>query len=306
MSVHPQSEKASVLKPTRNVLGLKKTKGKQKLTCLTCYDYTTALILDRAGVDILLVGDSLAMTVLGHPDTLRVTVDEMLHHTKAVVRGTQSAFVVADMPFLSYQIDLAEGIRNAGRFLQEGGAKAVKLEGASPEILTLVHRLSEIGIPVMGHLGFTPQSVHQMGGFKVQGKSLDDAEQLIRGAKALERAGAFAIVLEMIPHELATAITKIVSIPIIGIGAGNGCDGQVLVIDDLLGRYSQISPRFVRRYMDGKELIQDAVERFCEDIQTGAFPSNDVEAFQFPENLRPQLDDLLSREESSTLSLIGC
>jgi 3-methyl-2-oxobutanoate hydroxymethyltransferase len=295
MSAHPQSEKTSSHKPVRTVLSLKKAKNKQKLTCLTCYDYTTALILDRAGVDMLLVGDSLAMTVLGHPDTLRVTVDEMLHHTKAVVRGTQSAFVIADMPFLSYQVDLAEGIRNAGRFLQEGGAKAVKLEGASPEILTLVHRLSEIGIPVMGHLGFTPQSVHQMGGFKIQAKSIEDAEKLIHDAKELERAGAFSLVLEMVPHELATAISSILSIPVIGIGAGNGCDGQVLVIDDVLGRYSQISPRFVRRYMQGDVLIQDAVEQFCNDIQSGAFPSNENEAFAFPESLRPQLDDLLNR-----------
>jgi 3-methyl-2-oxobutanoate hydroxymethyltransferase len=255
-----------------------------KLVSLTCYDYTTSKILDATGaVDILLVGDSLAMTVLGHPDTLSVTVDEMLHHVKAVTRGCQYAMVVADMPFLSYQIDQGEAVRNAGRFIKEGHAKAVKLEGASPDILKVIEKLTAIGIPVMGHLGFTPQSIHTLGGFKVQGKTIEAVKQLMTDALALQHAGVFSIILEMVPVEVATYVTQNLSVPTIGIGAGNGCQGQILVIDDLLGRYQDLSPRFVRHYMASATLIQAAVTHYAQDIQSGSFPDNATEAFAFPE-----------------------
>jgi 3-methyl-2-oxobutanoate hydroxymethyltransferase len=302
MSFSPISSESAVSELPQTVLTLQQAKSKRKLSCLTCYDYSTAMLLDAAGIDLLLVGDSLAMTILGHPDTLRVTMDEMLHHTKAVARGIKRAFLVADMPFLSYQVDLADGIRNAGRFLQEGGAKAVKLEGASNTILTLVNRLSEIGIPVMGHLGFTPQSMHQMGGFKVQAKALSDAERLIVDARALQQAGAFALVLEMIPHELATFITRNLNIPVIGIGAGSSCDGQILVVDDFLGRYSQLSPRFVRRYVQEDQLIDEAIKRYRQDIDSGSFPSNQAEAFHFPAHLKAEVEALFERLQSHSSS----
>jgi 3-methyl-2-oxobutanoate hydroxymethyltransferase len=260
-----------------------------KIVSLTCYDYSTARILDEAGVDLLLVGDSLAMTVLGHPNTLSVTMEEMLHHTRAVARGAQHAMVLADMPFMSYQASHEEAVRNAGRFIQEGNAQGVKLEGASDRVVNVIRHLVEIGIPVVGHLGFTPQSLNTLGGFKVQGKSLEDAKRLIGGALRLQEAGVFAIVLEMVPVEVASLITRRLRIPTIGIGAGNVCDGQILVIDDLLGRYSDLSPRFVRRYMDSSNLIGDAVRNYAEDIRHGNFPDNEAEAFSFPEVLLPEL-----------------
>lgn len=291
MSVHtqPQTEKTA-RRTIQSVGSIKRKKEKgEKIVSLTCYDYSTARILDDAGVDLLLVGDSLAMTVLGHPNTLSVTTDEMIHHTKAVSRGTKYAMVVADMPFMSYQADHMEAVKNAGRFLQEGGAQAVKLEGASDRIVKVIEHLVEIGIPVVGHLGFTPQSVNTLGGFKVQGKTMEDAKRLIGGALRLQEAGVFAIVLEMVPVEVASLITRRLKIPTIGIGAGNVCDGQVLVIDDLLGRYSDLTPRFVRRYMQSSSLIKEAVQGYTTDIQTTAFPNNESEAFSFPEELLPEL-----------------
>lgn len=307
MSVHVQdsSESRSAksmkrVKQTVASLRRKKDKG-EKIVSLTCYDYSTARILDEAGVDFLLVGDSLAMTVLGHPNTLAVTVDEMLHHVKAVVRGTHDALVVADMPFMSYQADHTEAIKNAGRFLQQGGAQAVKLEGASDRVVEVVRHLVEIGVPVMGHLGFTPQSVNTLGGFKVQGKTLEDAKRLIGGALRLQEAGVFALVLEMVPVEVASLITRRLRIPTIGIGAGNACDGQILVIDDVLGRYSELTPRFVRRYMASSSLIEDAVSTYAEDIRSGKFPDNESEAFAFPDELLPdlaaQFENLLKQYE---------
>lgn len=278
-------------------LKAKKLKG-EKLVTLTCYDYTTAKILDEAGVDLLLVGDSLAMTVLGHPNTLSVTVDEMLHHTRAVVRGTQHALVAADMPFMSYQADHDNAVKNAARFIQEGGAKAVKLEGASYRVLRVIEHLTEAGIPVIGHLGFTPQSLNTLGGFKVQGKSLEAARQLLEDAVKLQTAGCFAVVLEMVPTELATLISTRLEIPTIGIGAGNGCDGQILVIDDLLGRYTDLSPRFVRQYMQSKALVQEAVQAYGRDIQSREFPNNETEAFAFPPELLAQL--YLELDETTT------
>lgn len=262
----------------------KKTRG-EKLVSLTCYDYSTARILDEAAcVDILLVGDSLAMTVLGHPNTLSVTMEEMLHHAKAVVRGTQRSLVVADMPFMSYQNDPYIAAANAARFIQESGVGAVKIEGASPRILSLIRHLTEVGIPVMAHLGLTPQSVNTFGGFKVQGKTLGAAKKLYADAIAVEEAGAFSVVLEMIPTELAQLVSRRLGIPTVGIGAGNGCDGQVLVIDDVLGRYGDLSPKFVRRYVESKSVIQDMAKQYADDVISGAFPDNATEAFAFPKD----------------------
>lgn len=296
VSVHtqPASDEARLTKRTvQTVASLRRKKEKgQKLVTLTCYDYSTARILDEAGVDLLLVGDSLAMTVLGHPNTLSVTVDEMLHHVKAVSRGARYAFVVADMPFMSYQTGWMEATKNAGRFVQEGGAQAVKLEGASDKVIEVVRHLVEIGIPVVGHLGFTPQMLNTLGGFKVQAKNLDDVRKLLGDALRLQAAGAFALVLEMVPVEVADLITRQLKIPTIGIGAGNVCDGQILVIDDLLGRYSELSPRFVRRYMDSKTLIHQAVTDYAADIQRGDFPDNAVEGFPFPSELMAELSEL--------------
>jgi len=281
----------------------------RKLSVLTAYDYTTARLLDEAGVDCLLVGDSLAMTVLGHPDTLAVTVDEMLHHVRAVRRAVDKnaatpdacggqALIVADMPFMSYQVSHEDAVRNAGRMIQEGGAHAVKLEGASERVLAVVRHLTEIGIPVMGHLGFTPQSVHALGGARVQGRAVEAAKTLMTQAWQLQSAGAFALVLEMVPTEAASLITQQLRIPTIGIGAGNGCDGQVLVIDDLLGRYTDIAPRFVRRYATVGEMTRAAVQQYCQDVQAGVFPDNAAEAFAFePEDL-PALHLALTEEST--------
>jgi len=308
VSVHSEHSSAAnttekqARKTTQSVASFKRKKDKgEKIVTLTCYDYSTARILDEAEVDLLLVGDSLAMTLLGHPNTLSVTMEEMLHHVKAVSRGTQHAMVVADMPFMSYQADHTEAIKNAGRFIQEGGAKAVKLEGASDRMVSVVRHLVEIGIPVMGHLGFTPQSLNTLGGFKIQGKTLEDAKRLIGDALRLQEAGVFALVLEMVPVEVASLITRRLRIPTIGIGAGNVCDGQILVIDDLLGRYSELSPRFVRRYMASSQLIGDAVSAYAQDIRSGNFPNNETEAFGFPEEylseLTPLFENILRQYE---------
>jgi 3-methyl-2-oxobutanoate hydroxymethyltransferase len=245
----------------------------QKITCLTAYDYPTARLLDEAGVDVILVGDSLGMVVLGHENTLSVTIDEMLHHTRAVRRGTRRALVVADMPYGSYHTDTAESLRNAMRFVKEAGAEAVKVEGGERR-LELISRLTEAEIPVMGHVGLTPQSLNALGGYRVQGKTADAAEQLIRDARAVEAAGAFAVVLEAVPRELAAQITRELRIPTIGIGAGPDCDGQVLVIHDLLGFTFGQTPRFARQYANLGEIMSKAVHEYCEDVRSGTFPSD--------------------------------
>jgi 3-methyl-2-oxobutanoate hydroxymethyltransferase len=249
----------------------------KKITCLTAYDYPTARLLDEAGVDVILVGDSLGMVVLGHENTLSVTVDEMLHHTRAVRRGARRALVVADMPYGSYHSDTAESLRNAVRFVKEAGAEAVKVEGGERR-LELIARLTEAEIPVMGHVGLTPQSVNALGGYRVQGKTPDAAEQLLRDARAVEAAGAFAVVLEAVPRELAAKITRDLRIPTIGIGAGPDCDGQVLVIHDLLGLTFSQTPKFARQYAHVGEIISSAVRAYCEDVRSGAFPS-DAESY---------------------------
>ena len=249
----------------------------QKITCLTAYDYPTSRLLDQAGVDVLLVGDSLAMVVLGHESTLPVTIDEMLHHTRAVRRGTKRALVVADMPYGTYHGDLADSVSNAVRFVKEGGAEAVKIEGGERR-LELIARLTEAEIPVMGHVGLTPQSVHALGGYKVQGKTANAAERVLRDARAVEAAGAFAVVLEALPRELAAQITEDLRIPTIGIGAGPDCDGQILVLHDLLGLTFAPPPKFARQYANVGEIISQAAREYCADVASGAFPS-DAESY---------------------------
>jgi len=254
--------------------------NKKKITCLTAYDYPTARLMDEAGVDVVLVGDSVAMVVLGYESTLPLTMEESLHHTKAVRRGVQRALVVADMPFGTYQGDVNEALKNAVRFVKEAGAEAVKVEGGERR-LEVIARLTEAEIPVMGHVGLTPQSVNAMGGYRVQGKTAGGAEQLLRDARAVEAAGAFSIVLEGIPRELAAEITKSVRIPTIGIGAGPDCDGQILVLHDLLGLTFQEPPKFARRYANVGEVISQAVREYCADVQGGTFPS-DAESYHAP------------------------
>ena len=253
----------------------------KKITCLTAYDYPTARLLDEAGVDVILVGDSVGMVVLGHENTLSVTVEEMLHHTRAVRRGTRRALVVADMPYGSYHTDLGESLRNAMRFVKEAGAEAVKVEGGERR-LELISRLTEAEIPVMGHVGLTPQSVNALGGYRVQGKTADAAEQLIRDARAVEAAGAFAVVLEAVPRELAAQISQELRIPTIGIGAGPDCDGQILVVHDLLGLTFGQTPKFARQYANVGQIISKAVREYCEDVREGGFPS-DAESYHAPQ-----------------------
>ena len=248
----------------------------RRFAMLTAYDFISARILDEAGIPVLLVGDSLGMVMLGHPTTLPVTMDDMLVHAKAVARGARQALLVGDMPFMSYQVSTEQAVANAGRFIQEGGMHAVKLEGGGV-VIEITKRLAEIGIPVMGHLGLTPQSVHAMGGFKVQGKTDAQAARLLGDAKALERAGAFSIVLEGMPSKLAVEITRALRIPTIGIGAGSGTDGQVLVYHDMLGLTTGKAPKFVKRYANLAEEISGAATAYAEDVRTGRFPGPEHE-----------------------------
>ena len=287
MSIIPNGNSAKVTVP--ELLQRKSTAAespnKRKITCLTAYDYPTARLMDEAGVDVVLVGDSVAMVVLGYESTLPLTMEESLHHTKAVRRGVQRALVVADMPFGTYQGDVNEALKNAVRFVKEAGAEAVKVEGGERR-LEVIARLTEAEIPVMGHVGLTPQSVNAMGGYRVQGKTAGGAEQLLRDARAVEAAGAFSIVLEGIPRELAAEITKSLRIPTVGIGAGPDCDGQILVLHDLLGLTFQEPPKFARRYANVGEVISQAVREYCEDVQGGSFPS-DAESYHAPSAMKP-------------------
>lgn len=243
----------------------------QRITALTAYDYSFARILDQAGIDILLVGDSLGSVIQGRDNTLPVTMDEMIYHTKAVARGRQRALLVADMPFLSFQVGRQEAKRNAGRFVQEAGAEAVKLEGGM-RILPTVEALVQMGIPVMGHVGLTPQSIHEFGGYRVQGKEKGAREAIIQDAQGLEKAGVFAVVLEGMPMDLAGEITQRLSIPTIGIGAGIHCDGQVLVVHDMLGIFDMYTPKFVKKYADMKTVMTRAVEKYIEEVREQKFP----------------------------------
>ncbi|MEN9561987.1 MAG: 3-methyl-2-oxobutanoate hydroxymethyltransferase [Chloroflexota bacterium] len=249
----------------------KKERG-EPITMLTAYDYPTAVAIDKAGIDSILVGDSLAMVVLGYENTLPVTMDEMLHHARAVARGAKAPLLVGDMPFMSYQVSVEEALRNAGRFLQQGGMDAVKLEGGR-ERADAVRAITGAGIPVMGHLGLTPQSVHQLGGFRAQGKTSSAAKRLLEDAQILEEAGAFSLVLEAVPARLAEYISKQISIPTIGIGAGAGCDGQVLVTHDLLGLFERFTPKFVRQYANLHETMNKAFTEYLNDVNTKQFPA---------------------------------
>jgi 3-methyl-2-oxobutanoate hydroxymethyltransferase len=251
-------------------LARKKSKG-EKIAMWTVYDATMARLLDRAGMDVLLVGDSLGMVILGYETTLPVTLEAMIHHTRAVANGARRALIVADMPFLTYQVSAAEAVRNAGRLLQEGGATAVKLEGGAA-IADTVRRLVDVGIPVMGHVGLTPQSVHKLGGYRAVGKCEHEAERILVGAHALEDAGAFSVVIESVPPEVASAITRELTIPTIGIGAGPHCDGQVLVSYDALGLFDDFVPPFVKRYADLASIITEAARKYIDDVEGGRFP----------------------------------
>jgi 3-methyl-2-oxobutanoate hydroxymethyltransferase len=259
------------MRVTINQIKAMKPKG-EKIAMLTAYDYSTARLVDEAGIPLILVGDSLGMVVLGYESTIPVTMAEMLHHTKAVVRGTRQAMVIGDMPFMTYHISIEDALRNAARFIQEAGAQAVKLEGGVT-VAEKVRRIVECGIPVMGHIGLTPQSIHQFGGFKMQGKTPEAAANLLEDAKALEQAGAFAIVLETIPANLGQLITDKVSIPTIGIGAGPDCDGQVQVINDILGSFSDFVPKHAKQYVKLTDIISKAVTQYRDEVKSGAFPS---------------------------------
>ena len=283
MSVVPSAGNGKVTVPSileRKSAVPSQNSSAAKITCLTAYDYPTARLLDEAGVDVLLVGDSLAMVVLGYESTLPVTLEEMLHHTRAVRRGTRRALLVADMPYGSYHGDPMEAVRHAVRFVKEAGAEAVKIEGGERR-MELIAQIVEAEIPVMGHIGLTPQSVNAFGGFRVQGKTEQAGDQLMRDARAVEAAGAFAVVLESIPRELASRITAELKIPTIGIGAGPDCDGQILVINDLVGLSFGHQPKFVRRYADVGEIISRAAAEYCRDVQQGRFPS-DEESYHLP------------------------
>lgn len=247
---------------------------KRQISVLTVYDYSMAKILDGAGVDALLIGDSLGMVVQGNDSTISVTLDEMIYHTKAVNRAVKRALVIVDMPFMSYHTSANEAVRNAGRLIKEGGAHAIKLEGGV-EFADTIRQIVRAQIPVMGHIGMTPQSLHMFGGFKVQGKSLKQAQKIIDDAKALEEAGVFAITLECVPEELTKIITEIVNVPIIGIGAGKYCDGQVLVCNDMLGMFNDFVPKFVKQFAHLSIDIEAAVKTYIEEISTGEFPKKE-------------------------------
>lgn len=266
-------------------------KNGEKITMLTAYDYSTAKLVDKAGINSILVGDSLGMVMLGYPDSTRVTMEDMIHHVKAVVRGAENALVVADMPFMSYQTSVYDAVKNAGRLIQEGGAGCVKLEGGVC-VREQISAIVNAGIPVCGHIGLTPQSVNIFGGFKVQGKSVETAKKIIEDAKAVEKAGAFAVVLEGIPAPLADIITKTLTIPTIGIGASKNCDGQVLVYQDMLGLYSEFTPKFVKKFDNLGEKMIAAFEKYDEEVKNGAFP-RECHTYKMDENVLKEIEAYL-------------
>jgi 3-methyl-2-oxobutanoate hydroxymethyltransferase len=263
-----------------------KLKG-EKLTMLTAYDYSMGKLMDEAGVNGILVGDSVGMVCLGYPDTLSVTMEDMLHHTKAVARGVKNALLVSDMPFMSYQTSVYDAVCNAGRLVKEGSAQAVKLEGGA-SVVEQIKAIVKASIPVMGHLGLTPQSVNAFGGFKVQGKSEEEARRLIEEAKALEAAGVFSIVLECVPARLAQIVSENISIPTIGIGAGKDCDGQILVYQDMLGMFSDFRPKFVKQYSNVGQYMREAFKAYIEEVQVGIFPAEEHE-FKIDEKIIDKL-----------------
>jgi len=263
-----------------------KQKG-EKITMLTAYDYSTAKIVDEVGIPLILVGDSLGMVVLGYESTVPVTMEDMLHHTKAVVRGTKHTMVIGDMPFMTYHISIDDALKNATRFIQEAGAQAIKLEGGVT-VAEKVKRIVECGIPVMGHIGLTPQSMHQLGGFKVQGRSPEAAVKMLKDAQALEEAGAFAIVLETVPTPLATLITQKIGIPTIGIGAGIGCDGQVQVINDILGSFVDFVPKHAKQYAKLADIMSSAITGYYNEVKAGTFPTA-KQSFTMDESILAEL-----------------
>ncbi|KUO43357.1 MAG: 3-methyl-2-oxobutanoate hydroxymethyltransferase [Hadesarchaea archaeon YNP_N21] len=277
-------------KVTVETFSEKKAKG-EKITILTAYDYPTAKLIDEAGIDAILVGDSLANVILGHENTLAVTVDEMIHHTKAVARATKRALLIGDLPFLSYQTSAEDAIRNAGRLIKEGHAEAVKVEGGSG-VMDKIQAILNAGIPVMGHLGLTPQWIHQFGGFKVRGKTTEAAKAIVRDAELLEQAGVFSIVLECVPWQLAKLITELVSVPTIGIGAGPYCDGQVLVLHDILGLSDKFTPKFVKQYAQLNEAIKKALAEFLGEVRGGKFPSLEQSYSMAEEELKKLVEEM--------------
>lgn len=276
-------------KITVNTLLNYKCEGK-KITALTAYDYSTAKILDESGIDCILVGDSLAMVAMGYENTLSVTVDEMLHYTKILTRAAKRALIIVDMPFMSYHTDEITALNNAGRFIKEAGAAAVKLEGGNNHIINCIKRMTECGIPVIGHLGFTPQFLHTIGGYNVQGKNFETTNKILEQAKLIENAGAFAIVLEMVPEEAAKYITDNLSIPTIGIGAGRYCSGQILVTDDILGKYQDFTPKFARKYADIASITKNAVSNYIDDVKSAKFPS-EIEIFNLSQEEADKLQE---------------
>jgi len=263
-----------------------KQKG-EKITMLTAYDYTTAKIIDEAGIPLILVGDSLGNVVLGYESTIPVTIEDMLHHTKAVVRGSKKAMVISDLPFMTYHISTEDALRNSARLIQAGGAQAVKLEGGI-NVADKVRKIVDCGIPVMGHIGLTPQSINQLGGFKVQGKSLEAARRLLNDAKALDEAGAFAVVLETVPAPLATFISQNIKIPTIGIGAGAGCDGQVQVVSDILGLFTDFVPKHAKQYARLADIMSTAITEYYTEVKDGSFPT-DKQSFSMDESIIAEL-----------------
>ncbi|MBE5076065.1 3-methyl-2-oxobutanoate hydroxymethyltransferase [Anaerotignum lactatifermentans] len=259
------------MKNTVSTFREQKAKG-EKISMLTAYDYSTAKLMDEAGINGILVGDSLGMVMLGYEDTLPVTMEDMIHHTAAVCRGAKNTLVVGDMPFMSYQVSVEEAVYNAGRLMKEGRCQAVKLEGGA-SVCPQIRAITNASIPVMAHIGLTPQSINAFGGFKVQGKSEEAAKKLLEDAKAVEEAGAFAVVLECVPAKLAELISKSISIPTIGIGAGAGCDGQILVYQDMLGLFSDFTPKFVKKYANVGEMMTQAFRDYIADVQEGSFPA---------------------------------
>ena len=255
----------------------------EKIVMLTAYDYSTARIVDDAGIPLILVGDSLGMVMLGYESTIPVTIDEMLHHTRAVVRGTRRAMVIGDMPFMTYHVTTEEALRNAARFIQEAGAQAVKLEGGIT-VAEKIKRIVDCGIPVMGHIGLTPQSIHQFGGFKIQGKTPEAATRMLQDARAVEEAGAFTVVLETVPAPLAALITQKIGIPTIGIGAGAGCDGQIQVINDILGSFTDFVPKHAKQYAKLADIMSSAVTEYYNEVTAGTFPT-DKQSFAMDESV---------------------
>jgi 3-methyl-2-oxobutanoate hydroxymethyltransferase len=282
---------------------LEKKLNHQPITALTAYDFASARLVDEAGIDVILVGDSLAQVMLGYENTLPVTMEEMLHHTRAVKRGTRRALLVADMPYSSYHITCKEALINAARFVKEAGAEAVKIEGGQKRY-ELIRKIVDAEIPVMGHIGLTPQSVHVMSGYKVQGKTLAAIEQLMKDATALDHAGVFAIVLEGIPREVARMITQEVSVPTIGIGAGPDCDGQILVFHDIMGLTFTPPAKFVRRYADAGALIRSALAAYKQDVQAGGYP-DDAESYHLPKDTLSELEKIAQRKRRMELKQFG-